>query len=49
MDDIKSLSGYAFSLKSSNFSWGSKKKAIMAQSTVEAKYVVVIATTSQAI
>jgi len=40
IDDMKSTSGYAFSLGSGIFSWASKKQAIVAQSTAEAEYVV---------
>ena len=40
IDDMKSTSGYAFSLGSGILSWASKQQAIVAQSTAEAEYVV---------
>ena len=49
IDDMKSTSGYAFSLGSGIFSWASKKQATVAQSIVEAEYVVAAEATSQAI
>ncbi|XP_027927618.1 uncharacterized protein LOC114184509 [Vigna unguiculata] len=49
IDDMKSTSGYAFSLGSGIFSWASKKQATVAQSTAEAEYVVAAEATSQAI
>ncbi|XP_027934022.1 uncharacterized protein LOC114189605 [Vigna unguiculata] len=49
IDDMKSTSGYAFSLGSGIFSWVSKKQATVAQSTVEAEYVAAAEATSQAI
>ncbi|XP_014629593.2 uncharacterized mitochondrial protein AtMg00810-like [Glycine max] len=48
-DNMKSTSGYAFSLGSGMFSWASKKQATVAQSTTEAEYVAAAETTSQAI
>ncbi|RZB68411.1 Retrovirus-related Pol polyprotein from transposon TNT 1-94 [Glycine soja] len=48
-DDMKSTSGYAFSLGSGMFSWASKKQATVAQSTAEAEYVAAAEATSQAI
>ncbi|KAG4957026.1 hypothetical protein JHK85_043406 [Glycine max] len=48
-DDMKSTSGYAFSLGSGMFSWASKKQATVAQSTTEAEYVAAAKATSQAI
>ncbi|XP_040863155.1 secreted RxLR effector protein 161-like [Glycine max] len=48
-DDMKSTSGYAFSLGSGMFSWASKKQATVTQSTAEAEYVVATEATSQAI
>ncbi|XP_028236729.1 uncharacterized protein LOC114416049 [Glycine soja] len=45
-DDMKSTSGYAFSLGSRMFSWASKKQAIVAQSTAEAEYVAAAEATS---
>jgi len=49
IDDMKSTSGYAFSLGLGIFSWASKKQATVAQSTAEAEYVVAAEATSQAI
>lgn len=49
LDDMKSTSGYAFSLGSGVFSWASKKQPTVAQSTAEAEYVAAAETTSQAI
>ena len=49
MDDMKSTSGYAFTLGSGIFSWASKKQATVAQSSAEAEYIAAAMTTSQAI
>jgi len=49
VDDMKSTSGYAFSLGSGIFSWASKKQATVAQSTAEAEYVAAAEATSRAI
>jgi hypothetical protein len=49
VDDMKSTSGYTFSLGSGVFSWSSKKQQLVAQSSVEAKYVSAALATSQAI
>jgi len=49
IDDMKSTSGYAFSLGSRIFSWASKKQATVAQSIGEAEYVAAVEATSQAI
>ncbi|KAL0321431.1 UNVERIFIED_CONTAM: Retrovirus-related Pol polyprotein from transposon RE1 [Sesamum radiatum] len=38
-DDMKSTSGYTFSLGSGIFSWASKKQATVAQSSAEAEYI----------
>ncbi|XP_058726588.1 uncharacterized mitochondrial protein AtMg00810-like [Vicia villosa] len=48
-DDMKSTSGYAFSLGSGILSWASKKQATVAQSIAEAEYVEAAEATSQAI
>ncbi|XP_042006029.1 secreted RxLR effector protein 161-like [Salvia splendens] len=48
-DDMKSTSGYTFSLGSDIFSWSSKKQDCVAQSSAEAEYVAAALTTSQAI
>lgn len=47
--NIKSTSGYAFSLRPCVFSWSSKKQQLIARSSREAKYVSVAIATSQAI
>jgi hypothetical protein len=49
LDDMKSTSGYAFSLGSGFFSWACKKQATVAQSTAEAEYVAAAEATSQSI
>ena len=48
-DDMKSTSGYAFTLGSGIFSWVSKKQQSVAQSSAEAEYVSASLATSQAI
>ncbi|KAL0379240.1 UNVERIFIED_CONTAM: Retrovirus-related Pol polyprotein from transposon RE1 [Sesamum radiatum] len=47
-DDMKSTSGYTFSLGSGIFSWASKKQATVAQSSAEAEYIAAVATSNQA-
>ncbi|KAL0425548.1 UNVERIFIED_CONTAM: Copia protein [Sesamum radiatum] len=49
VDDMKSTSGYTFSLGSGIFSWASKKQATVAQSSTEAEYIAAAATSNQAI
>ncbi|PKI56116.1 hypothetical protein CRG98_023470 [Punica granatum] len=49
MDDMKSTSGYCFSLGSACFSWSSKKQDIIAQSTTETEFVATTTTANQAI
>ena len=49
LDDMKSTSGYCFSLGSRIFSWCSKKQDIMAQSTTEAEFVAVAIAVNQAL
>ncbi|XP_019055114.1 PREDICTED: uncharacterized protein LOC109115476 [Nelumbo nucifera] len=49
VDDMKSTSGYAFSLGSGIFSCTSKKQATVAQSSAEAEYIATAITMSQAI
>ena len=49
VDDMKSTSGYTFSLGSGMFSWSSKKQESVAQSSAEAEYVLAATATSQAI
>ncbi|XP_017639887.1 secreted RxLR effector protein 161-like [Gossypium arboreum] len=39
VDDMKSTSGYFFTLGSRVFSWSSKKQQTVAQSTIEAEYI----------
>ncbi|KAA3474247.1 putative LRR receptor-like serine/threonine-protein kinase [Gossypium australe] len=41
VDDMRSTSGYLFSLHSSVFFWSSKKQQTIAQSIVEAEYMAV--------
>ncbi|KAG8501219.1 hypothetical protein CXB51_003321 [Gossypium anomalum] len=48
-DNMKSTSGYAFTLGSAMFCWSSKKQSIVAQSTAEAEYVVAARAVNQAI
>ncbi|KAH9715988.1 hypothetical protein KPL71_021282 [Citrus sinensis] len=48
-DDMRSTSGYLFSLGSSCFCWSSKKQEIVAQSTAEAEYVAAAAAVNQAL
>ncbi|KAL0373689.1 UNVERIFIED_CONTAM: Retrovirus-related Pol polyprotein from transposon RE1 [Sesamum radiatum] len=47
-DDMKSTSGYTFSLGSGIFSWASKKQATVAQSSAKAEYIAAAATSNQA-
>ena len=49
IDDMKSTSGYAFSLGSGVISWVSKKQGSVAQSSAEAEYISASLATSQAI
>ncbi|KAK4380916.1 Retrovirus-related Pol polyprotein from transposon RE2 [Sesamum angolense] len=49
VDDMKSTSGYTFSLGSGIFSWASKKQATVAQSLAEAEYIAAAATSNQTI
>lgn len=48
-EDMKSTTGYLFSLGSGCFSWSSKKQEIVAQSTAEAEYVAAAAAVNQAL
>ena len=48
-DDMKSTTGFVFSLGSGVFSWQSKKQETVAQSSAEAEYVSAAMATSQAI
>jgi hypothetical protein len=47
-DDMKSTSGYCFTLGSGVFSWSSKKQETVAQSTTEAEFVAATAAVNQA-
>ncbi|XP_059663652.1 secreted RxLR effector protein 161-like [Cornus florida] len=49
VDDMRSTSGYAFSLGSGVFSWASKKQETVAQSSAEAEYISALMAASQAI
>ncbi|XP_031377996.1 uncharacterized protein LOC116193313 [Punica granatum] len=49
LDDMRSTSGYCFSLGSACFSWSSKKQEVVAQSTAEAEFITATAATNQAI
>lgn len=48
-DDMKSTSGYVFSLGSGAVCWNSKKQQVVAQSTAEAEYIAACAAANQAI
>ncbi|KAG8502831.1 hypothetical protein CXB51_000478 [Gossypium anomalum] len=48
-DDMRSTSGYFFTLGSGSFCWSSKKQQTVAQSTAEAEYIAVAAAVNQAI
>ncbi|KAA3472101.1 chitinase 1-like [Gossypium australe] len=49
MDDMKSTSGYMFTLGSAIFCWSSKKQSIVTQPMAEVEYVVVAGAVNQAI
>ncbi|KAL5720625.1 hypothetical protein ACHQM5_013276 [Ranunculus cassubicifolius] len=49
VDDMKSTSGYMFTIGSGVISWSSKKQETVAQSSAEAEYVSAALATSQAI
>ncbi|KAG8489064.1 hypothetical protein CXB51_017032 [Gossypium anomalum] len=49
VDDMKSTSGYFFTLGSGVFCWSSKKQQTVAQSTAEAEYIAAAAAVNQAI
>ncbi|XP_037491836.1 secreted RxLR effector protein 161-like [Jatropha curcas] len=49
LDDMKSTTGFCFSLGSDVICWGTRKQASVVQSTTEAKYVAASATVNQAI
>ncbi|KAG8503694.1 hypothetical protein CXB51_001702 [Gossypium anomalum] len=48
-DDMKSTSGYAFTLGSAMVCWSSKKQSLMAQSIAEAEYIAAASAVNQAI
>ncbi|KAK5843028.1 hypothetical protein PVK06_005456 [Gossypium arboreum] len=48
-DDMKSTSGYAFTLGSTTFCWSSRKQSMVVQSTAEAEYVAAANAVNQAI
>ncbi|XP_048326840.1 secreted RxLR effector protein 161-like [Ziziphus jujuba] len=48
-DDMRSTSGYAFTLGSGIFSWASKKPVKVAQSSAKAEYIAAAYATSQAL
>ncbi|KAL0402193.1 UNVERIFIED_CONTAM: Retrovirus-related Pol polyprotein from transposon RE2, partial [Sesamum latifolium] len=47
-NDLKSTSGYTFSLGSGILSWASKKQTIVAQFLAKAEYIATVATSNQA-
>lgn len=49
MNDMRSTSGYCFTLDSDVFSWNSKKQETVTQFTTEADFVAAIATVNQAL
>nr|KYP62106.1 Copia protein [Cajanus cajan] len=49
IDDMKSTSGYCFSLGSGVFSWSSKKQETVAQSTTEAEFIAATTAVNQAL
>ncbi|XP_057994321.1 secreted RxLR effector protein 161-like [Hevea brasiliensis] len=49
IDDMKSTSGFVFSIGSGVISWSLKKQDVMAQSTAEAEYISAAAAVNQAI
>ena len=49
LDDMKSTTGYVFSMGSGVFSWVSRKQDVVAQSTAEAEYIATAAAANQAI
>ncbi|PKI36229.1 hypothetical protein CRG98_043381 [Punica granatum] len=49
VDDMRSTSGYCFTLGSGYFSWSSKKQEVVAQSTAEAEFMAATAAANQAI
>ena len=49
MEDMRSTFRYCFTFGSGCFSWCSKKQDLVAQSTVEAEFIIAIAAANQAI
>jgi len=49
LDDMKSTSGYCLSFGLGIFSWSSRKQEIVAQSTVEAEFIVATTVVNQAL
>ncbi|RVW24539.1 Retrovirus-related Pol polyprotein from transposon TNT 1-94 [Vitis vinifera] len=49
VDDMKSTSGYVFTIGSSVICWNLRKQAVVAQSTTEAEYISLAAAANQAI
>lgn len=49
IDDMKSTSGYCFTLGSGIFSWASEKQDIVAQSTAEAEFIAAAVAVNQAL
>ncbi|KAK4385546.1 hypothetical protein Sango_2678600 [Sesamum angolense] len=49
IDDMRSTSGYCFTLGSGVFSWSSKKQEIVVQSIAKAEFIAAIATINQAV
>ncbi|EOY21445.1 Uncharacterized protein TCM_012998 [Theobroma cacao] len=47
-EDAKNTSGYLFTLGNGHFSWNSHKQSVVAQSSVESKYVVAAEAANQA-
>jgi len=48
-DDMKSTSGYLFSLRSGYFSWNSKKQDVVVQPTAEVEYIAAVVAINQAL
>ncbi|PKI58072.1 hypothetical protein CRG98_021565 [Punica granatum] len=49
VEDMRSTSGYCFTVGSGCFSWSSKKQEVVAQSTAEAEFMAATAAANQAI
>ena len=49
IDDMKSTSGYVFTLGSGAICWNAKKQEVVAQSTADAEYISMVAAANQAI